>query len=124
MAGAHILVIDDNPMNIELVEYVLSSAGFEVRTADSAEQGFARIAERRPDLILMDIQMPGLDGLEMTRRLKADESLRGMVVVAFTAYAMKGDEERMKEAGCDGYLAKPVNVKTLAEQMRGFLKSA
>lgn len=124
MAGAHILVIDDNPMNIELVEYVLSSAGFEVRTADSAEQGFARIAERRPDLILMDIQMPGLDGLEMTRRLKADESLRGMVVVAFTAYAMKGDEERMKEAGCDGYLAKPVNVKTLAEQVRGFLKSA
>jgi CheY-like chemotaxis protein len=117
MDTRRILVIDDNAMNVELVEFVLTAAGYEVATAESAEQGFARIAQQRPNLILMDIQMPGLDGLEMTRRLKADPATREIVIVAFTAYAMKGDEQRMKEAGCDGYLPKPIKVKTLAQDL-------
>ncbi len=117
MDTRRILVIDDNAMNVELVEFVLTAAGYEVATAESAEQGFARIAQQRPDLILMDIQMPGLDGLEMTRRLKADPATREIVIVAFTAYAMKGDEQRMREAGCDGYLPKPIKVKTLAQDL-------
>ena len=123
MSTARILVIDDNAMNIELVEFVLTSAGFEVEAAQTAEQGFACIARRHPDLILMDIQMPEVDGLQMTQRLKADPSTRHIRIVAFTAYAMKGDEQRMKDAGCDGYLAKPVNVKTLAQQVRELLPS-
>jgi hypothetical protein len=117
MDTRRILVIDDNAMNVELVEFVLTAAGYEVATAESAEQGFARIAQQRPDLILMDIQMPGLDGLEMTRRLKADPATREIVIVALTAYAMKGDEQRMREAGCDGYLPKPIKVKTLAQDL-------
>lgn len=118
---ATILVIDDQPMNLDLVEYVMIKAGHTVMTADSAEQGFARIRECRPDLILMDIQMPGMDGLEMTRRLKADAATSTIMVVALTAYAMKGDEERMTDAGCDGYLAKPINVRTFAEQVGQWL---
>lgn len=121
---ATILVIDDQPMNLDLVEYVMIKAGHTVMTADSAEQGFARISECRPDLILMDIQMPGMDGLEMTRRLKADAATSTIVVVALTAYAMKGDEERMTDAGCDGYLAKPINVRTFAEQVGQWLPPA
>ena len=121
---ATILVIDDQPMNLDLVEYVMLKAGHTVMTADSAEQGFVRIAECRPDLILMDIQMPGMDGLEMTRRLKADAATSTIVVVALTAYAMKGDEERMTDAGCDGYLAKPINVRTFAEQVGQWLPPA
>lgn len=121
MGAPLILVIDDHAMNIDLVEFVLTQAGYEVESANSAQQGFERIARRRPDLVLMDIQMPDVDGLEMTRQLKADEATRGIVIVAFTAYAMRGDEQRMKEAGCDGYLAKPVNVKTLAAQVAQWL---
>jgi two-component system cell cycle response regulator DivK len=121
---ACILVIDDQPMNLDLVEYVMLKAGHTVMTADSAEMGFARLAECRPDLILMDIQMPGMDGLEMTQRLKAAQDTRDIVVVALTAYAMKGDEQRMMEAGCDGYLAKPINVRTFADQVAHWLPAA
>lgn len=119
--GARILIIDDQPLNAELAEYILTRAGHEVQVAQSAAQGFESIAAIRPDLILMDIQMPDLDGLEMTRRLKADETTRNILVVAFTAYAMKGDEERMRAAGCDGYLAKPIDVKTFADRVAGWL---
>ena len=118
---ACILIIDDQPMNLDLAEFVLMQDGHTVFTADSAARGFARIAERKPDLILLDIQMPVMDGLEMTRRLKADDATRDIVVVALTAYAMKGDEQRMTEAGCDGYLAKPINVKTFAQQVAKWL---
>lgn len=124
MNGPHILVIDDNPMNAELVEFVLSAAGMQVRVADSAARGFECIAQQRPDLILMDIQMPDMDGLEMTRILKADEDTRGIVIVAVTAYAMKGDEARMRQSGCDGYLPKPVDVKNLAAQVGAMLMAA
>ena len=119
--GSRILIIDDQALNAELAEYVLLRAGHEVVVADSAARGFECIAQARPDLILMDIQMPDLDGLEMTRRLKEDPATRGITVIAFTAYAMKGDEERMRAAGCDGYLAKPIDVKTFADRVAGWL---
>ena len=117
----HVLIIDDHPMNIELASFVLSSHGFETSSAADADEALQRIAGQRPDLILMDIQMPGTDGLSLTRRLKANPALRSIVVVAFTAYAMKGDESRLLAAGCDGYLAKPINVASFAAQVRTLL---
>ena len=117
----HVFIVDDHPINIELAGFVLSSHGVEVSSAADADQALQRISQRRPDLILMDIQMPGTDGLSLTRQLKADPQLRSIVVVAFTAYAMKGDEARLRAAGCDGYLAKPINVARFADQVQQLL---
>lgn len=119
-----VLVVDDNAMNVELVGFVLEADGFAVATASDAAQALRAIERQRPQLILMDIQMPGLDGLSLTRQIKADAALRGIVVVAFTAYAMKGDEQKMRDAGCDAYLAKPVDVATFADQVRALLPQA
>lgn len=116
-----ILIIDDNPLNAELAQYVLSTAGMEVQCAGSAAEGFERLRSALPDLILMDVQMPDMDGLEMTRRLRADPALASIRIVALTAYAMKGDEQRILAAGCDGYLAKPIQVRTFADTIRSFL---
>jgi len=115
MAGESVLVVDDNPTNLKLVAYVLTSRGFDVRTAVDAETALAAIAARAPRLILMDLQLPGIDGLELTRRLKADPQTKGIVILAVTAYAMKGDEERARAAGCDGYVAKPIDTRTLPD---------
>lgn len=119
--AARILIVDDNAMNVELTSYVLSADGLEV---DAAEDGLAaldRVQANPPDLILLDIQMPGLDGLTLARRLKSDPATRHIVLVAFTAYAMKGDDARMRAAGCDGYLSKPIDVTKLAAQVREML---
>lgn len=116
-----VLVVDDNLMNLELASFVLLAEGFEVRTAESANLALRSIAEQPPALILMDIQMPGMSGLDLTRRLKADPATRGIVIVAFTAYAMKGDEHRLRAAGCDAYLAKPIDVKHFAQSVRACL---
>lgn len=113
MAGASILVVDDNPVNSKLARVVLTGAGFVVRTAADATEALARIAEDRPALVLMDIQLPGMDGLELTRRLKGDPVTREIVVIALTAYAMKGDDERARAAGCDDYVAKPLDIDRL-----------
>ena len=119
----HVLIIDDNPINIELASFVLSSQSFQTSSAADADEALQRIHQQRPDLILMDIQMPGTDGLSLTRLLKADPLLRGIVVVAFTAYAMKGDEARLRAAGCDGYLAKPIKVATFAADVLRLLRA-
>ena len=119
-----VLVVDDNPLNLELASYVLAADGLAVATAGDADEALCRIADFQPDLILMDIQLPGMDGLALTRRLKADPATRLIVVVAFTAYAMKGDEAAMRAAGCDGYLAKPIDVARFAAQVRGLLGAA
>ncbi|MFY9513949.1 MAG: response regulator, partial [Rubrivivax sp.] len=94
---------------------------FEVARAVDAAQARERLRLQRPDLVLMDIQLPGVDGLALTREIKADAGLAGVRVVAFTAYAMQGDEARFRDAGCDGYLAKPIDVGRFAEQVRGLL---
>jgi two-component system cell cycle response regulator DivK len=114
MAGETILIIDDNPVNLKLLRITLTVAGYDVHTAIDAEQAVSVLASFRPRLILMDIQLPGMDGLELTRRLKADPATRDAVVLAVTAYAMKGDEQRALAAGCDGYMSKPIDTRTLA----------
>ncbi|HET6149425.1 MAG TPA: response regulator [Polyangia bacterium] len=108
-----ILIVDDNPQNLKLVRVLLSSEGYAVSTAGDAEQALTVLASFMPRLILMDLQLPGMDGLELTRRLKADPLRREIVVVALTAYAMKGDEEKARAAGCDGYIAKPIDTDAL-----------
>ena len=121
MSAPRVMVVDDNALNIELVSFVLGADGFEIAAALDAEQALAQLPAFDPELILMDIQMPGMDGLELTRLLKADAATRHIVIVAFTAYAMKGDEAKLREAGCDGYVAKPIDVRSFAAQVRQHL---
>jgi CheY-like chemotaxis protein len=121
VAGEAILVVDDNPANLKLARVVLNAAGFEVRTATDAEDALVTLREFRPRLVLMDLQLPGMDGFELTRRLKSDAAHRGIVVIALTAYAMKGDEEKARAAGCDGYLAKPIDTRSLASAVAAYL---
>jgi two-component system, cell cycle response regulator DivK len=108
-----ILIVDDNPQNLKLTRVLLSGAGYQVRTAINAEEALEVLRTFSPRLILMDIQLPGMDGLELTRRLKADPARQDIVIIALTAYAMKGDEAKALAAGCDGYIAKPIDVDTL-----------
>jgi CheY-like chemotaxis protein len=117
VAGECILAVDDNAINLRLASAVLSRAGYEVLVASDAEEALAMLSTAQPQLILMDIQLPGMDGLELTRRLKADPDRRGIVVVALTSYAMPGDEARARQAGCDGYIAKPLDTRTLPSQV-------
>ena len=118
-----ILIVDDNPSNTKLLAFLLQSKGYDVRTAANADEAVASIAERRPRLILMDIQLPGTDGLTLTRRLKSDPDTKDISIIAATAYAMKGDEERARAAGCDGYLTKPIDTRQLPLDLARFLAS-
>jgi CheY-like chemotaxis protein len=115
------LIVDDNEMNVQLTTFVLGEADFLVESAANARQAVLQIEAFRPDLILMDIQMPDMDGLQLTRRLKADRMTNHIVVVAFTAYAMKGDEIKLRSAGCDGYIAKPIDIRTFATKVRSYI---
>jgi CheY-like chemotaxis protein len=124
MTAPRVLIVDDNSMSIAISQVVLTVANFEIESAANAVEARQRIATFKPDLILMDMQMPGMDGLELTRLLKADAATRHIVVVAFTAFAMRGDEARMLAAGCDGYLSKPIDVKTFGAQVRACLDAA
>ena len=118
---AKVLVVEDNPVNMKLVTYLLQSAGHTVLSAPDAETGLTLARGEQPNLILMDIQLPGMDGLEATVLLKGDDATRAIPVIALTALAMKGDEERIRAAGCDGYVAKPMSYKdflaTIADQL-------
>jgi len=124
MPGDPILIVDDNPTNLKLVRVLLGGEGYAVRTAMNAAEALDEIAKRPPRLILMDIQLPGMDGLALTRMLKADAATRDIVVVALTAYAMKGDEERVLAAGCNGYVSKPIDTRSLPRVVAGFLAEA
>ncbi|MEX2584608.1 MAG: response regulator [Gemmatimonadota bacterium] len=108
---ARVLVIEDNPSNMTLATFLLESAGHAVLSATDAEAGLAIARVEQPDLILMDIQLPGMDGFEATTLLKADDATRAIPVIALTALAMKGDEERIRAAGCNGYIAKPLSYR-------------
>ncbi|HET9296510.1 MAG TPA: response regulator [Candidatus Binatia bacterium] len=113
MKQRNVLIVDDNPMNMKLVRVLLTGEGYEVRTAADALEALDILKGWRPLLILMDIQLPGIDGLELTRRLKADSATDQIIIIGLTAYAMKGDEERILAAGCDAYIAKPIDTRTL-----------
>ena len=108
---ATILIIEDNAANMKLARFLLESAGHSVLSATNAEAGLTLARRGQPDLILMDIQLPGMDGLEATALLKQDPTTRAVPVIALTALAMKGDEERIRAAGCDGYIAKPMRYQ-------------
>lgn len=120
---ANILVVEDNAANLKLATFLLETAKHTVLAATDAEMGLTIAREQHPDLILMDIQLPGMDGLEATALLKADESTRGIPVIALTALAMKGDEERIRAAGCDGYIAKPMRYQEFLATVAAMLAS-
>ena len=119
-----ILVVEDNPANRMLIEAVLQADGYRVNTARTAPEALASIQADRPDLILMDIQLPGQDGLSLTRQLKSDPAQAGIPVVAMTAHAMTADRQRSLDAGCVGYIAKPFDTRLIGSQIEGFLGRA
>jgi len=112
-----ILIVDDNPVNLKLASRVLEAEGFAIDLATDAEQAQELLRHRVPDLILMDIALPGMDGLTLTRRLKADERLKHVPVVAMTAFAMRGDDRKALDAGCDGYITKPIDTRLFPRQV-------
>lgn len=120
--SATVLVVEDNALNLKLVRDVLGHAGYRVLEAGDAERGLTLAREERPDLILMDIQLPGIDGVEALRRLRSDHSTSAIPVVALTALAMKEDRERFMTAGFDGYLEKPLSVPSLAGQVSELIR--
>lgn len=121
MANATILYVEDNPANRLLVNRVLAADGYTVLEAANAQQAFDVIEKESPDLILMDINMPDIDGYTLTGQLKALPKIKEVPIIALTANVMKGDRERTLEAGCDGYLQKPIDVDTLSAQIADFL---
>ena len=121
---ANVLIVEDNPANMRLAVFLLESAGHTVLGATDAEAGLTLAREEHPDLILMDIQLPGIDGLEATRQLKRDDATRAIPVIALTALAMKGDEERIRAAGCDGYIAKPIRYQEVLAMIAAQLAQA
>ncbi len=112
-----ILVIEDQPIELKLAGRVLEAAGFTVNSIDAAEQAFASIKADRPQLILLDMGLPGMDGLALVRRLKADPETRGIHVVAITAYPERFSRAKAMDAGCDGYLLKPISTRTLPQEL-------
>jgi CheY-like chemotaxis protein len=124
MTAESILIVDDNLQNLKLVRLLLDSEGYTVRTATDAELALRVLETFKPRLILMDIQLPGMDGLQLTRQLKADPAHREIVIIALTAYAMKGDKEKTLAAGCDAYVTKPIDTDALAALVRERLDAA
>ena len=119
-----ILVVEDNPANMTLAKFLLQSAGYTVLSATDAETGLTLARNEQPDLVLMDIQLPGMDGLTATALLKGDEATRAIPVIALTALAMKGDEQRIRAAGCDGYIAKPLAYREFLATISAHLVKA
>jgi CheY-like chemotaxis protein len=116
-----VLIVDDNAANLKLARFALEGEGYEVRTAPDGEAALLVLREFRPRLILMDLQLPGVDGLELTRRLKDDPATSDIIIVAVTAFAMSGDRERSRRAGCDGYLTKPIDPILLPAKVAEYL---
>jgi CheY-like chemotaxis protein len=124
MAGNKVLVIEDNALNLELVTDLLEARGFVVLQARAAEEGLRLAREALPDLILMDLSLPGMDGLTATQELRAGPATRSIPVVALTAHAMRGDEQAALRAGCDGYLSKPIDTRSFVEALTSFMHVA
>jgi two-component system, cell cycle response regulator DivK len=122
LQSASILIVDDVPTNLELMRMLLSRLGHQVYTACTGEEALEIAQKIRPRLVLADIVLPGMDGLEMTRQLKSAPETQNTVVLAVTALAMKGDEQKALEAGCDGYITKPIDVKMFSALIQKYLK--
>jgi CheY-like chemotaxis protein len=122
MSGEPILIVDDNATNLKLARVILAAEGYVVKTADDAEEALTVLEAFRPTLILMDLQLPGMDGLTLVRQLRRDPRCATTWIVALTAYAMKGDEEKALAAGCDGYATKPIDPETLSSVVASFVK--
>jgi CheY-like chemotaxis protein len=120
---ARVLVVEDNDMNMQLVEYLLEEGGYQIVKAASGEEALATARNGEPvDLILMDIHLPGIDGLSVIREMKADPQTGAIPILALTAHAMRGDKDRFLEAGCDGYISKPIDVKTFLTSIKSYLR--
>ena len=117
-----VLIIEDNKDNLKIVTYALQRAGYTVIAAESGEEGYTLALEKRPFFILMDINLPGLDGLETTRRIRSSEIDGNIPIIAITSYAMTGDRERILAAGCNGYFEKPIDPITIVDQIHKILK--
>jgi len=121
--GARVLVVEDNDMNMQLVEYLLEEGGYQIVKAASGEEALTIARTGDPvDLILMDIHLPGIDGLSVVREMKTDAVTSAIPILALTAHAMRGDKDRFLEAGCDGYISKPIDVKTFLSSIRQYLR--
>ncbi len=115
-----VLIIEDNPLNLELARDLLEAAGYEVISAKTAKEGLAQVRQYLPDLILLDIALPDMDGLEAARRIKADPSLAAIPVVALSAHAMARDRDLALKAGCDGYITKPIDTRKFAPEVSSY----
>lgn len=121
MMSKKVLIVEDNELNMKLFHDLLDSQGYETLQTREGLQALAMAREHRPDLILMDIQLPEVSGLEVTKWIKEDDNLKQIPVIAVTAFAMKGDEEKIREGGCEAYIAKPISVTKFLETVERFL---
>src|SRR5262245_16151084 len=124
MSGRKILVVEDNDMNMQLVEFLLEEGGYDIMKATSGEEALEVTRDSNgapPDLILMDIHLPGMDGLSVVRAMKEEPRTSNVPILALTAHAMRGDKDRFLEAGCDGYISKPIDVKTFISSIERYL---
>ena len=121
--NSRIIIVDDNPVNLKLAADVLESASFAIDRAIDAEQAQCMLTDTLPDLILMDIALPGMDGLTLTRKLKADPRFKEIPIIVLTASAMKGDDRKALEAGCTSYITKPIDTRRFAQQVQAILDS-
>jgi two-component system cell cycle response regulator DivK len=116
-----VLIVEDNELNMKLFNDLLEAFGYKTLKTRDGKSGLAMAAQHKPDLIIMDIQLPEMSGLDVTRRLKADPSLKHIPVIAVTAFAMRGDEQRIRQEGCEAYLSKPISVQAFIEAVRKFI---
>jgi two-component system cell cycle response regulator DivK len=121
VAGELILVVDDHELNVSLLRFILEHRGYRVNAAANAQQARASVRATRPDLILMDVRLPGTNGLQLTQEFKADPDLRAIPIIAVTSHAMKGDDERIIAAGCDAYVSKPIDKPLLLALIERYL---
>ncbi len=119
-----VMIVEDNDLNMKLFNDLLRANGYSTLPMRNGYDALDALKEHRPDLIIMDIQLPEISGLEVTRRIKQDEGLRDIPVIAVTAFAMKGDEERIRQGGCEGYLSKPISVATFLETVKSYVGEA
>ena len=121
MAGAKILIVEDNPLNLELISDILEAKGYAITAAVTGADALKQVDIEAPDLILMDIQLPGIDGLTVTGMIKKKPGLEDIPIIALTAHAMRGDEKKAREAGCDGYISKPIDTRAITKTIQSFL---